>query len=222
MEHAMERWLEQFTALIRRTFGARVAAIGIQGSYGRGEATDHSDIDVVVILDTLTYHDLKAYDAAISQMPRRELICGFLSGRDELARWDRAELFQFYHDTTVLYGGLDFLQPLFGREDVRKAVLTGACGIYHGCVHNTLHEKDPEILRALLKASVFVLQAKYFYETDTYIKKHADLAGALDDSDRALFEFTRGGAADFDTVSEALLTWSSGVIAAYGQPPVSV
>ena len=81
MEQAMKLWLEQFTAAVRQTFGARVEAIGIQGSHGRGEATDHSDIDVVVILDTLTYHDLKAYDAAISQMPRRSLICGFVSGR---------------------------------------------------------------------------------------------------------------------------------------------
>ena len=66
MEQAMKLWLEQFTAAVRQTFGARVEAIGIQGSHGRGEAAEQSDIDVVVILDTLSYHDLKAYDDAIS------------------------------------------------------------------------------------------------------------------------------------------------------------
>ena len=89
MEQAMKLWLEQFTAAVRQTFGARVEAIGIQGSHGRGEAAEQSDIDVVVILDTLSYHDLKAYDDAISKLPRRSLICRFVSGRDELARWDR-------------------------------------------------------------------------------------------------------------------------------------
>ena len=79
-----------------------------------------------------------------------------------LARWDRSELFQFYHDTAILYGSLDFLRPLIAREDIQRAVLTGACTIYHGCVHNVLHEKDPEILRALLKAAVFTLQAKHY------------------------------------------------------------
>lgn len=216
MEQAMKLWLEQFTAAVRQTFGARVEAIGIQGSHGRGEAAEQSDIDVVVILDTLSYHDLKAYDDAISKLPRRSLICGFVSGRDELARWDRAELFQFYHDTTVLYGGLDFLRPLIAREDIQRAVLTGACTIYHGCVHNVLHEKDPEILRALMKAAVFTLQAKHYYETGTYIKRHSDLASVLEGDERALLTHARGAAAGFDTASESLLTWSSGVIKAYG------
>ncbi|NBI78905.1 nucleotidyltransferase domain-containing protein [Anaerotruncus colihominis] len=216
MEHAMKLWLEQFTAAVRQTFGARVEAIGIQGSHGRGEATEQSDIDIVVILDALSYRDLKVYDAAISKLPRRAMICGFLSGRDELARWDRAELFQFYHDTTVLYGSLDFLRPLITREDIQRAVLTGACTIYHACVHNVLHEKDPEILRSLLKAAVFTLQAKHFYETDTYIKRHADLAGVLEGDERALLTYARGAATGFDTASESLLTWSSGVVKAYG------
>ncbi len=31
--------------------------VGLQGSYGRGEATESSDIDIVVILDELTEFD---------------------------------------------------------------------------------------------------------------------------------------------------------------------
>ena len=183
---------------------------------GAAKRPNKATSTVVVILDTLSYRDLKAYDDAISKLPRRSLICGFVSGRDELARWDRSELFQFYHDTTVLYGGLDFLRPLIAREDIQRAVLTGACTIYHGCVHNALHEKDPEILRALMKAAVFTLQAKHFYETGTYIKRHSDLASVLEGDERALLTHARGAAAGFDTASELLLTWSSGVIKAYG------
>ena len=89
------------------------------------------------------------------------------------------ELFQFYHDTAILYGSLDFLRPLIARGDIQRAVLTGACTIYHGCVHNVLHERTRKFY-ALLKAAVFTLQAKHYYETGTYIKRHSDLASVLE------------------------------------------
>lgn len=45
------------------TFGNRVWFVGLQGSYGRGEARDTSDIDVVVILDELSASDIGVYNA---------------------------------------------------------------------------------------------------------------------------------------------------------------
>ena len=50
----LESWLERFTQALRKTFGERVWFAGLQGSYARGEATESSDIDPVVILDALT------------------------------------------------------------------------------------------------------------------------------------------------------------------------
>ena len=44
-------WMETFLEALDRTFPARVRFVGLQGSYGRGEATEGSDIDAVVILD---------------------------------------------------------------------------------------------------------------------------------------------------------------------------
>ena len=52
-------WMESFIKSLKETFGERVYFVGLQGSYGRGEATDSSDIDVVVILDELTADDIK-------------------------------------------------------------------------------------------------------------------------------------------------------------------
>ena len=46
-------WIQNFLQTLNNTFGARVWFVGLQGSYGRGEATENSDIDVVVILDEL-------------------------------------------------------------------------------------------------------------------------------------------------------------------------
>lgn len=52
-------WMKHFTELLNETFGERIYFVGIQGSYGRGEATESSDIDAVVILDKLTAGDVK-------------------------------------------------------------------------------------------------------------------------------------------------------------------
>lgn len=49
----IKNWIAEFTNKVEQTFSDRVWFIGLQGSYGRGEATDTSDIDVVVILDEL-------------------------------------------------------------------------------------------------------------------------------------------------------------------------
>ena len=54
----IEPWLERFTQVLRKTFGERVWFAGLQGSYARGEATESSDIDPVVILDVLTAEDI--------------------------------------------------------------------------------------------------------------------------------------------------------------------
>ena len=54
-------WLAQMQARILQTFGERVAFIGLQGSFARGEAGPDSDIDLVVILDAVVLEDLERY-----------------------------------------------------------------------------------------------------------------------------------------------------------------
>ncbi|MBQ2945731.1 MAG: nucleotidyltransferase domain-containing protein, partial [Clostridia bacterium] len=46
-------WMKEFLQTLNETFANRVWFVGLQGSYGRGEATETSDIDIVVILDQL-------------------------------------------------------------------------------------------------------------------------------------------------------------------------
>lgn len=56
------------------------------------------------------------------------------------------------------------------EEDAKQAVYIGACNLYHGCSHNYLHAMEVDMLTALYKAAFFVLQAKYFCHSGTYIK----------------------------------------------------
>ena len=54
-------WIKNFLQTLNETFENRVWFVGLQGSYGRGEATETSDIDIVVILDELSAMDIQAY-----------------------------------------------------------------------------------------------------------------------------------------------------------------
>ena len=74
-------WMDKFVKKLEERFGDRVWFVGLQGSYGRGEATETSDIDVVVILDEFTAQDIQAYNTMLDTLPNRELICGFVSGK---------------------------------------------------------------------------------------------------------------------------------------------
>ena len=53
----IQTWLEQFRKKLTALFGDRLLFLGLQGSYGRGEQTAASDIDVVVILDKVGFED---------------------------------------------------------------------------------------------------------------------------------------------------------------------
>lgn len=86
-------WMKRFLAALEKTFGDRVWFVGLQGSRARGEAREESDIDVVVVLDTLIAEDIACYSAMLEALPARPLICGFLSGREELVHWRASDLF---------------------------------------------------------------------------------------------------------------------------------
>ena len=208
----VSNWTDTFLKALQETFGDRVWFVGLQGSYGRGEATETSDIDVVVILDELSAKDIEAYNRMLNILSHRELICGFLSGKDELLNWEPSDLFQFYYDTKPILGSLDSLLPLIDTSAVKRAIKTGACNIYHGCVHNMLYEKSEEILRGLYKSASFVIQAIAFQQTGTYISHQKDLLSVVAPDERVIVDtficLKNGGAVDFESMSETLFAWS--------------
>ena len=205
-------WMDGFLKALNDTFGNRVWFVGLQGSYGRGDATETSDIDVVVILDELSALDIQAYNAMLDSLPHRELICGFLSGKDELLHWEPSDLFQFYYDTTPIKGSLDELLTVIDEAAVGRAIKIGACNIYHGCVHNMLHEKSEDILRGLYKSASFVVQAIAFKRTGKYIKHQKKLLGVVSADERKIVDtflkLKNGETVEFCTMSEVLFAWS--------------
>ena len=205
-------WMNDFSRKLNEVFANRVCFVGLQGSYGRGEATETSDIDVVVIMDELSASDIQSYNDMLDTLPHRELICGFLSGRDEILHWEPSDLFQFYHDTTPVKGSLDDLLPLIDQVAIDRAIKMGAGNIYHGCVHNMLHEKSEEILKGLYKAASFVVQAIVFKQTGNYLKHQSQMLQVASVEERMIIEtflkYKNGEPVNFSEASQMLFEWS--------------
>lgn len=66
-------WTESFAQKLQGHFGPRLLFMGYQGSYGRGEATPESDIDIVTVLDAVAPADLDAYRTLVQAQPQGEL-----------------------------------------------------------------------------------------------------------------------------------------------------
>ena len=205
-------WMSNFLQTLNKTFENRVWFVGLQGSYGRGEATETSDIDVVVILDELSAKDIQIYNGMLDTLPHRKLICGFLSGKNEIMNWEPSDLFQFCNDTTPIKGTLDEVFALIDENAINRAIKIGACNIFHGCVHNMLHEKSEDILRGLYKSASFVVQAIVFKQTGNYIKYQEELLKVVSSDEHEIVEnfmnLKNGGTVDFSLMSETLFDWA--------------
>ena len=209
-------WTKNFLQTLNETFSNRVWFVGLQGSYGRDEATETSDIDIVVILDELSAMDIQTYHNMLDTMSHRELICGFLSGKKEIMNWEPSDLFQFCHDTTPIKGSLDEVMAVIDESAVDRAIKIGACNIYHGCVHNMLHDKSEDVLKGLYKSASFVVQAIAFKQTGKYIRLQKDLLQVVSSNEQVIVEtfmnLKNGGTVDFNLMSETLFAWSKKLI----------
>ena len=210
-------WLDIIIKKLQKEFDQRLLFVGLQGSYNRGEATQNSDIDLVIILDNLSFEDLKRYRSIIDSMPDKDKSCGFISGREELQNWSKSDLFQFFYDTKSLIGNLQDLIQAPTIEDAIQAVKIGSENLYHTAVHSFIHSNNrTEDLKNLYKGVFFVLQAKYFIETKKYIPTKIELSELLNGIDRDILNIciNRNNINDNEPIElenlyKMLIQWSS-------------
>ena len=185
-------WMRGLSVKLQEAFGCRIVFIGLQGSRARGEAHDGSDIDAVVLLDSLSAEDLAIYRGIIEGMPHSELACGFVGSADVLASWPRHELFQFYNDTVPIRGRLPEIAP-FSERDALEAARIGASGIYHAACHALAFDggEAPAILEQLFKGAFFVMQALQFARTGAYPHTKAELSEFLEGDEALILEIGR-------------------------------
>ena len=210
-------WLDIIIKKLQNEFEQRLLFVGLQGSYNRGEATQNSDIDLVVILDNLSFEDLKRYHSIINSMPDKDKSCGFISGREELQNWSKSDLFQFFYDTKSLIGNLQDLIQAPTIEDATQAVKISSENLYHTSVHSFIHSNNrAEDLKNLYKSTFFILQAKYFNESGKYISTQKQLLEMLNGIDRDILNIciNRNNINDNEPIElenlyKMLIQWSS-------------
>ena len=165
-------WMDAFLPALLEAFPGRVAFMGIQGSYGRGEAGPDSDVDLVVVLDELGEAELTACRALLAQMPFADRACGFFCDRAALAAWPAS---------------LEGLLPPMGQEALEQAVRAGASALYHAACHTALFDARPEeAIPALQKAAFFALRLARLRRTGRYVAARRELLPLLEPGERAL------------------------------------
>ena len=180
--------------------------LGLQGSYGRGEAKETSDIDPVIILRQCGKDELLRYRDYIDTLAEKGILCGFVSSIDELMAWESTDRAQLILDTKPVYRDLAELCPQITRDDIRRAVQQGACAIYHASSHNILHARNWLILPDLYKSARFTIRMKHYLQTGVYVSAFRELTAVLDEEEKTILD-----AQDPNTEDDAfrLLEWAS-------------
>ncbi|MGN0970378.1 MAG: nucleotidyltransferase family protein [Aristaeellaceae bacterium] len=205
-------YLARLTGLLTEAFGARLIYVGLQGSYLRGEAGPDSDIDVMVVLDGLTPADLDAYRRIIHTLEAPEKSCGFLCGRDDLARWNPLEICHLTHATRDVYGRLSDLAPAWDARDLRSFLQLSVGNLYHALCHSRVHgspEEQATVLAAGCKGAFFILQNLYYMNSGVFAACRRTLLPLLSEPDRQVLSLSPDDPSAFPT----LLGWCQSILA---------
>ena len=212
-------YMSELTTYLETTFGERLLYVGLQGSYLRGEATEESDIDAMVVLDDMTVRDLDTYRSIIMSLGDYEKSCGFICGRAELAGWNPLEICHLLHTTKDCYGTLSALVPSYDEADIQNYIKISAGNLYHEICHRYIHadaEANRKNLPFTYKGVFFILQNMYYLKTGVFAMTKKELLTMLSDEDRAVMEtamlLADGKNYDFDKALETLFCWCGNVL----------
>ena len=204
-------YLEKLTAECRAAFGSRLLYAGLQGSWMRGEATESSDIDIMLILDPLTVEDMDVYRDILKKIGSYEKSCGFICGRNEMIRWNPLEVCQLLHTTKDLAGRLADYLPEASREDEINYVKLSLGNLYHEICHRYIHadrEKNAGKFRGTCKQLFFLIQNLRYLETGRFAVTRRELKELSDEEDRKALELSElPDGFDFDAAFRTLFNW---------------
>lgn len=209
-----DSYISALLTLLKETFSERLVYVGLQGSYLRGEATESSDIDIMVVIDAMTVADLNAYRQAVMSLPDADKSCGFICGKDELQHWNPLEICHLLHGTKDCHGVLADLVPTYTRQDVIVFVKLSLGNLYHEICHRYVHadpEKNTAALPGTYKQVFFILQNLHYLETGSFIGTKQELLAVLSGKDRqvlaASIALGSGRSYAFDEAFALLYSW---------------
>lgn len=209
-----DEYLHKLIIAMKEVFGDRLLYVGLQGSYLREEATENSDIDIMVIINHLSVQDLNSYREIITQMEHYEKSCGFICGMDEFSNWNPLELCHVLYSTKDYYGKLSLLMPEYSEEDIINFIKVSLGNMYHEMCHRYLHAdkmKNYQKLPMTYKNVFFILQNIYYLKAGVFCLTKKELLCILDKTDKEVMELSldisSNAVYDFDQAFEKLFLW---------------
>ncbi len=210
----VKNYMDKLIDLLRSKFGSRLLYVGLQGSYMREEATESSDIDIMLVIDGLSSADLKDYRDIIFSLENPEKSCGFICGKSDLSNWNPLEICHLLNCTKDCYGSLNELVPEYTRGDIRNYIKISVNNLYHEICHRYIHsDKNKNIakLPASYKSVFFILQNLHYLQTGEFIRTKSELLPLLSDNNRTVLEraaqLGEGNGYDFDESFKLLFNW---------------
>ncbi len=207
----LDAYLDALIRALRSAFGERLAYVGLQGSRMRGEANENSDIDIMILLDRFSVADMDTYRDILKGLGHYDMSCGFICGREEMARWNPLEVCQLRHTTRDLLGRLDDYLPGASRQDEVNYVRQSLGDLYHEICHRYIHadrEKNADKFRGTCKRLFFIIQNLHYLESGRFAVTKAELRRLVTEEDREMLllaELPDGFC--FDSAYAALFAW---------------
>lgn len=207
----VEGYLQKLIVACQNAFGDRLVYVGLQGSYMRNEATEKSDIDVMIILENFSAADMDAYRTILKNIGEYERSCGFICGRDEIMRWNPLEVCQLLHTTKDMFGELKDFLPQATREDEINYIKLSLGNLYHELCHRYIHadrKKNITAFRGTCKGLFFLIQNLHFLESGTFAVTKRELKERVSAEDCVVLEMAElPDDYDFDTAFRTLFRW---------------
>ncbi len=215
----LEKYISDLSSLLKEIFKKRLLYAGLQGSYLRNEAEENSDIDIMIIIDDMTVHDLNDYKNALVSIGHFEKSCGFICGKSEMANWNPLEICQLLHTTKDLYGKLIDFVPTYTVGDEKNFIKLSIGNLFHELCHRYIHsdrEKNIARLSLTYKSVFFIIQNMYYIYNGTFIITKRELIKHLKEKDKEVMEMAiklkDNTEYDFDYAFEVLFTWCQNAI----------
>ena len=207
-------YVNSLLELLCLEFKKRLVYVGLQGSYLRDEATENSDIDIMVVVKDMSIADLNTYKKAISSLDDYDKSCGFICGIEELGNWNPLEICHLLHATMDYYGTLKNLIPEYTKTDVRNYVKMSLGNLYHEICHRYIHatkENNVAVLPFASRSVFFILQNLLYLNSGEFIATKKELLKALSGNNKLVLDtaisLSNGTEFEFDEAFDLLFTW---------------
>lgn len=210
----IKTYMRELVETLKTVFEKRLLYVGLQGSYLRAEATEKSDIDVMVVIDKMKPNDLKEYKKVLKEIGNYDKSCGFICGAKELLNWNPLEICHLLNTTADYYGVLEVLVPKYNRRDIADYIKISIGNVYHMLCHRYVHDdivKNKVKLPLIHKDIFYILQNVYYLEKGEFIQTKSKIEPILCGSDRKIWmllnEITTEKEYEFDSAFEIVFDW---------------